>query len=75
MPVGKLPFVVDDDGALIMVGYDADRLLSAVRVSLNRTSSASTISDYQGGAVSRKVLNIILSYTDYVRRTVWRCDV
>ncbi|MCB0475246.1 MAG: UDP-N-acetylglucosamine 2-epimerase (non-hydrolyzing) [Flavobacteriaceae bacterium] len=64
-----------DAGTLIMVGYDADRLLSAVRVSLNRTSSASTISDYQGGAVSRKVLNIILSYTDYVRRTVWRCDV
>lgn len=64
-----------DAGTLIMVGYNADRLLSAVKVSLNRNSSASTISDYQGGAVSRKVLNIILSYTDYVRRTVWRCDV
>jgi len=64
-----------DAGTLIMVGYDADRLLSAVTVSVNRTSSASSISDYQGGAVSRKVLNIILSYTDYVRRTVWRRDV
>jgi UDP-N-acetylglucosamine 2-epimerase (non-hydrolysing) len=29
------------------------------------------VPDYQGGAVSKQVARIVLSYTDYVNRTVW----
>jgi UDP-N-acetylglucosamine 2-epimerase (non-hydrolysing) len=29
------------------------------------------VPDYEGGAVSKKLLRIVLSYVDYVNRTVW----
>ena len=34
--------------------------------------NADDVSDYRGGKVSIKVSRIIYSYTDYVKRTVWR---
>lgn len=64
-----------DEGTLIMCGLGAERVLDAVRVVVAQQASggpARIVPDYQGGAVSRKVLRIVLSYTDYVNRTVWR---
>lgn len=61
-----------DAGTLIMVGFDTERLIAALKVSMARETPAEVVGDYHAGAVSRKVLNTILSYTDYVRRTVWR---
>jgi hypothetical protein len=31
-----------------------------------------SVEDYEAQAVSKKILNIVLSYTDYINRTVWR---
>jgi UDP-N-acetylglucosamine 2-epimerase (non-hydrolysing) len=32
------------------------------------------VPDYEGGPVSLQVVRVVLSYTDYVNRTVWRKD-
>ena len=64
-----------DAGTLIMSGLKRVRVLEAVRVIVGQHDHAQcatqTVRDYEGGAVSKKVLRTVLSYTDYVNRTVW----
>jgi len=64
-----------DAGTLIMSGLKKERVLDAVRVTIaqynKNTRVVPTVEDYEAGAVSKKVLRIVLSYTDYVNRTVW----
>ena len=33
------------------------------------------LKDYEADNVSKKILRIILSYTDYINRTVWHKDI
>lgn len=65
-----------DEGTLIMSDVIPERLLRAVSTVLaqhkNGQGTISTVEDYEGGRVSVKVVRIIQSYTDYIRRTVWR---
>jgi UDP-N-acetylglucosamine 2-epimerase (non-hydrolysing) len=67
-----------DEGTLIMSGLKSDRVLAAVKIIIaqhNRTArSFPVVADYESGAVSQQVLRIVLSYTDYVNRTVWQKD-
>lgn len=64
-----------DAGTLIMSGLKKERVLDAVRVMIaqynKNTRVVPAVEDYEAGAVSKKVLRIVLSYTDYVNRTVW----
>jgi UDP-N-acetylglucosamine 2-epimerase (non-hydrolysing) len=64
-----------DAGTLIMSGLRQERVLEAVRVIIGQHSRESRVTqpvgDYEGGAVSKKVLRVVLSYTDYINRTVW----
>lgn len=64
-----------DAGTLIMSGLKKDRVLDSVKVITaqhdRKKPAMLSVSDYKGGAVSKKVLRIVLSYTDYVNRTVW----
>ncbi|MBU3596018.1 UDP-N-acetylglucosamine 2-epimerase (non-hydrolyzing) [Polynucleobacter sp. 86C-FISCH] len=64
-----------DVGTLIMSGLKSDRVLDAVRVVISGHNHESRLmripEDYDGGLVSKKVLRIVLSYIDYVNRTVW----
>lgn len=64
-----------DVGTLIMSGLKKASVLTAVKtiVAQHRQSQrvAMPVSDYQAGQVSKKILRIVLSYTDYVNRTVW----
>ncbi|MGO9392734.1 non-hydrolyzing UDP-N-acetylglucosamine 2-epimerase [Rhodoblastus sp.] len=64
-----------DAGVLIMCGVRPEAVLDAVRVTLARRPAqerkAGVVDDYFGGCVSEKVVNIVLSYIDYVNRTVW----
>lgn len=64
-----------DAGTLIMCGLKPAAVLDAVGVVLAQSEGAADaigpVADYAAGAVSKKVLRIVLSYTDYVNRTVW----
>jgi UDP-N-acetylglucosamine 2-epimerase (non-hydrolysing) len=65
-----------DEGTLIMCGLKPDRVMESVEIVVSHHSREKRpfrlIQDYDVDNVSKKVLRIILSYTDYVNRTVWR---
>jgi len=64
-----------DEGTLIMCGLNANRILDSIEIASSQYADTahpfSMVKDYDTENVSRKVLGIILSYTDYVNRTVW----
>jgi UDP-N-acetylglucosamine 2-epimerase (non-hydrolysing) len=60
-----------DAGVLIMCGLKPADVLQAVAVVTREGRPAPAVPDYDSAAVSDKVLHAILSYTDYVNRTVW----
>lgn len=65
-----------DVGTLIMAGLKKERVLDAVRVITAQHDRVSRVmapvEDYEAHSVSKKILRIVLSYTDYVNRTVWQ---
>lgn len=65
-----------DAGTLIMAGLQKDRVLDAVCITLaqhsNEKVALRSVRDYENPSVSKQVLCIVESYTDYVNRTVWR---
>lgn len=63
-----------DEGVLIMSGLKADRVLQAIDIvtSCDNANNKPFVHDYEVINVSDKIVKIILSYTDYVRMTVWR---
>ena len=64
-----------DEGTLIMSGLKKKRVLDAVRVIIAQHNKLKPVMrqvhDYEAGAVSKKLLRVVLSYVDYVNRTVW----
>ena len=62
-----------DEGTLIMSGLNKDRIIESIRVVTTQHNNRvmKLVKDYDVDNVSKKVLRIILSYTDYINRTVW----
>lgn len=65
-----------DEGVLIMSGLSKSRVLEAIDIVVSQYAGAEqrvfkTVSDYDVDNVSKKVLRIIVSYTDYINRVVW----
>ena len=63
-----------DEGALIMSGLDKDRIIESINIvtaQYDKDRVMKIVKDYDVDNVSKKVLRIILSYTDYINRTVW----
>jgi UDP-N-acetylglucosamine 2-epimerase (non-hydrolysing) len=60
-----------DQGTLIMCGLRSADVLRAVAVVEAQPAQSRIVSDYDVDDVSRKVVRIILSYVQYVRRVVW----
>ena len=64
-----------DEGTLIMSGFRTERVLDAVHVITSQHKRFERVipivKDYQGGPVSKQVVRVVLSYTDYINRTVW----
>jgi UDP-N-acetylglucosamine 2-epimerase len=64
-----------EEASVMMVGLSAERVVQALRI-LEQQPKGSTralnlVADYSVPNVSEKVVRIIVSYTDYVARTVW----
>lgn len=59
-----------DEGTLIMTGLDKDTVLDSIRVVVSQRMPV--VKDYDADSVAQKVVRIILSYTGYVNRTVWK---
>jgi UDP-N-acetyl-L-fucosamine synthase len=61
-----------EEGAVMMVGMNQLRILQGLKILETQTpQTLKTVKDYQMPNVSDKVLRIIISYTDYINRTVW----
>lgn len=63
-----------DEGTLVMCGLKPSHVTEAVRAVLAQHASgrrSRVVPDYDVDDVSVKVVRIILSYTEYVNRTVW----
>ncbi|WP_085724935.1 non-hydrolyzing UDP-N-acetylglucosamine 2-epimerase [Pseudomonas sp. R37(2017)] len=64
-----------DEGTLIMSGLKVEGVLDAVRVVTSQHDRSQrvipVVRDYQAGPVSKQVVRVVLSYTDYINRTVW----
>ncbi len=64
-----------EEASVMMVGLNPDRILQALQqLQYQQTGSEPNfrkVADYSMPNVSLKVVRIILSYTDYIKRTVW----
>lgn len=65
-----------EEAAVMFVGLDVNRVLQALDLLASQPRgedrSLRMVTDYEPANVSDKVLRIILSYTDFVNRKVWR---
>lgn len=62
-----------EEASVMMVGLEKERILQGLAVlETQEVGTLRQVADYSMPNVSDKVLRIILSYTDYVNRVVWR---
>lgn len=65
-----------EEAAVMMVGLNVARVLQALQIledqSRDQNRLLNIVEDYSNPNVSDKVLRILISYTDYVNRVVWR---
>lgn len=62
-----------EETSVMMVGLKKERILQGLEVlETQEKDTLRLVADYSMPNVSEKVLRIILSYTDYVNRVVWR---
>jgi UDP-N-acetylglucosamine 2-epimerase len=68
-----------EEAAVMMVGLGKDRVLQALDILRHQQrgeqSALRRVADYSMPNVSDKVLRIIMSYTDYANRVVWRKNI
>ncbi|MGO4906609.1 non-hydrolyzing UDP-N-acetylglucosamine 2-epimerase [Flavobacterium sp. W20_MBD1_R3] len=67
-----------EEASVMMVGLNPERIMQGlVQLQYQKTTAERNlrpVADYSMPNVSEKMVRIILSYTDYVKRTVWRID-
>jgi UDP-N-acetylglucosamine 2-epimerase (non-hydrolysing) len=64
-----------EEASVMMVGMNTERILQGMALLVNQKRgelrTLRNVSDYSMPNVSDKVVRIILSYTDYIKRVVW----
>ena len=65
-----------DNGTLIMSGLNYKLILKSIEIILSQHNynkqNFKTIEDYKSEVVSSKILRIVFSYIDYVKKNVWK---
>jgi len=65
-----------EEAAVIMTGLEPDRVLQGLKILENQLRGQERllrlVADYSMPNVSEKVVRIMVSYTDYIQRTVWK---
>lgn len=62
-----------EEGAVMMVGLKQERIIQALDVlESQKSNTLRNVEDYIMPNVSEKVLRIIIGYTDYVNRNIWK---
>ncbi|MFA9372825.1 MAG: non-hydrolyzing UDP-N-acetylglucosamine 2-epimerase [Poseidonibacter sp.] len=62
-----------EEASVMMVGLKKERILQGLEIlTTQKEITLRNVADYSMPNVSEKVLRIILSYTDYVNKTVWK---
>ncbi|WP_285270084.1 non-hydrolyzing UDP-N-acetylglucosamine 2-epimerase [Kaistella rhinocerotis] len=68
-----------EEASVMMVGLSPERILQGlIQVQQQQTGAERNyrpVADYSMPNVSEKVVRIIISYTDYIRRTVWSKEI
>ena len=59
-----------EEAAVMMVGQNKERILQALK-HLDAAKPCRKVYDYSMPDVSEKIVRVILSYTDYIKRRVW----
>jgi UDP-N-acetylglucosamine 2-epimerase (non-hydrolysing) len=64
-----------DEGTLIMSGLRCSAVIDAIKTVTTQWNESTpvmrTVADYDVTNVSKKVVRIVMSYVDYINRTVW----
>ena len=64
-----------EEASVMMVGMNSDRILQGLvqleKQKVGQERNFRRVADYSMPNVSKKVVRIILSYTDYINRIVW----
>ena len=72
-----------DNGSFIISGLKKEFILNAIDIAIKHHNNNgivvnkrvfSEIDDYSGGAISKKILRIVLGYTDHINRVIWKKD-
>ena len=65
-----------EEASVMMVGLEIERIFQAISILDNKAKTSQNslrqVADYSMPNVSEKIVRIIHSYTDYVKRVVWR---
>lgn len=65
-----------EEAVVVMVGLDLERAIQSIEILKNDLSEENKrlVKDYSYPNVAEKVVKLIHSYSDYVKRTVWKND-
>lgn len=61
-----------DEGTLIMSGVDSKNIIDSINIITDEKVKPHVVTDYDVDHLASKVVRIIMSYTGYINRTVWR---
>ncbi|WP_320186731.1 non-hydrolyzing UDP-N-acetylglucosamine 2-epimerase [Macrococcoides caseolyticum] len=61
-----------EEASTMMVGLEPERVMQGIAVVEQSGNKSRIVSDYNIDNVSEKVEKIIISYTDYINRNIWR---